>query len=444
MNKIKSKLIAIPMAILLATSVLLTAYALQPAVGAMENPIFLPLVTGPQAESTIPEMKSAGVLHFGPKNELFVADSKSGTIFAFDVAAGDPLEEPRGYNLYGIDLQIAAALGATPEQITINDLAVHPVSSVAYLSVMRGHGDAAIPVVLTIDHDGNIESLDLGALEHTSVTLGNLPDENLVFWRKIYARSLTITDIDYYNGELYVAGLSTGDFASTLRRIPYPFDGTVSSTSVEMYHTVHNQNETRAPIRTQTILDSDEGPILLAAYTCTPLVTTPLSALKDGAHISSKTIAEVGYGNTPIDIIRFQTQAQDGSVQDMVLLTNTDYTAMVFGVEQLLASHEAEGLTTPVSMGMTAGPDIFRTPMTGVLQISDQDPMHLLMLRTNKDTDNLDLVSTIKGAYFRLSDFVSEYDSPGYEYPADGSQDFIKNFQNMLRMDEGYPELVVP
>ncbi|MBV7331181.1 hypothetical protein KFU94_23680 [Chloroflexi bacterium TSY] len=424
---------------LLVTSLLLVACVIQPiAEGSNEAS------NAALTESAVPEMMSAGVLHFGPNNELFVGDSKSGTIFAFNLEAGEPLEQPRAYNLYDIDLQIAAALGATIDQITINDMAVHPVSSVAYLSVMRGHGDAAIPVVLTVDHDGNIEPLDLAALEYTSTTLDNLPDEEVIFWKKISARTLSITDIDYYEGALYVAGLSTGDFASTLRRIPYPLDGTARITSVEMYHTVHNQNETRAPVRTQTILEAEDGPILLAAYTCTPLVTTPLSALEDGAHITAKTIAEVGYGNTPIDIIRFQAQGQDGSVQDMVILTNTDYSAMIFGVEQLLTSHEAEGLVEPVGIGMTAGPEPFIAPLTGVLQISDQDPMHLLMLRTNKDTDNLDLVSTIKGVYFRLSDFISEYDSVGYEYPADGSQDFAKGFQNMLRMDEGYPDRVVP
>lgn len=424
--------------VLLATSVLLAACVIQPVVEASNEATMTEMV-----ESAVPEMHSAGVLHFGPNNELFVGDSKTGTIFAFEVEAGEPMEQPRGYNLYDIDLQIAAALGASLEQITINDMAVHPVSKVAYLSIMRGHGDEAIPLVLTVDHDGNIEALDLGAMEYTFATISDLPDEDVVFWNKIPARSLSITDIDYYEGELYVAGLSTGDFASTLRRIAYPFDGSVSSTSVEMYHAIHNQNETRAPVRTQTILEAEDGPILLAAYTCTPLVTTPLSALEDGAHITAKTIAEVGYGNTPIDILRFQAQGQGGSMQDMVILTNTDYTAMVFSVEQILTSHAAEGLAEPVGMGMTAGPDIFRTPMTGVLAISDQDPMHLLTLRTNKDTDNLDLVSAVKGVYFRLSDFVSEYDSVGYAYPDDGSQDMIKDFQNMLRMDEGYPDEVV-
>ena len=114
---------------------------------------------------------------------------------------------------------------------------------------------------------------------------------------------------------------------------------------------------------------------------------------------------------------------------------------MVFSVEQLLAGHEAEGFTTSVGFG--AGVEPFRAPLTGVTQISDQDPMHLLMLRTNTDTDNLDLVSAMKGGYIRLSDFVNEYDFPAYEYAADGSQDFMKGMQNMLRMDEGYPERVV-
>lgn len=424
--------------VLLVTSVLLAACVIQPVAQGSNGASKVAL-----AESTIPAMKSAGVLSFGPNNELFVADSKSGTIFAFGVPAGEPQAQPRAYNLYAIDQKIAAVLGAAPEQIMINDMVVHPVSSVAYLSVMRGHGDAAIPVILTIDPDGAIEPLDLGTLDYTSVTLENLPDEKVVFWNKIPARSLSITDMDYYDGELYVAGLSTGDFASTLRRIPYPFDNTMSSTGIEMYHTIHNQNETRAPIRTQTILESVEGPILLAAYTCTPLITVPLSALKEGAHVSGKTIAELGYGNTPIDIIRFQAQGQDGSVQDMVLVTNTDYSAMAFSVAQLLAGNAAEGLTSPVSIGMNAGVEPFRTPMAGVTQVSDQDPMHLLMLRINKDTGNLDLVSTVKGAYFRLSDFVSEYDAVGYAYPTDGSQDFFKGFQNMLRMDEGYPERVV-
>lgn len=47
---------------------------------------------------------------------------------------------------------------------------------------------------------------------------------------------------------------------------------------------------------------------VLAAYTCTPLVLIPVKDIKDGAHVVGKTIAEMGYGNAPVDMIQFQSQ----------------------------------------------------------------------------------------------------------------------------------------
>ncbi|MGI9289562.1 MAG: hypothetical protein ACR2P1_29625, partial [Pseudomonadales bacterium] len=57
----------------------------------------------------------------------------------------------------------------------------------------------------------------------------------------------------------------------------------------------------------------------------------------------------------------------------------------------------------------------------------------------NIETGDVDLVSFRKGAYFRLSDFISEYNFPDYQYPA--KQDFFRNFQNLLKTDAGYPDL---
>ena len=51
---------------------------------------------------------------------------------------------------------------------------------------------------------------------------------------------------------------------------------------------------------------------LLASYTCTPLVTIPTTEIKAGATIKGKTIAELGYGNTPIDMLVVNTQGFDG------------------------------------------------------------------------------------------------------------------------------------
>ena len=92
-----------------------------------------------------------------------------------------------------------------------------------------------------------------------------------------------ITDIDYHDGYLYVAGLTNGEFASTLRKIAYPFtDAQEAVAGIEMYHAVHTQNETRAPIRTMTFKEINGVSTLIAAYTCTPLVTIPTSEIKEG------------------------------------------------------------------------------------------------------------------------------------------------------------------
>lgn len=52
--------------------------------------------------------------------------------------------------------------------------------------------------------------------------------------------------MEFYKGELIVAGLSNEDFNSVLRRLPYPFEGEESISSVEMYHIAHDQYESRS------------------------------------------------------------------------------------------------------------------------------------------------------------------------------------------------------
>lgn len=103
-----------------------------------------------------------------------------------------------------------------------------------------------------------------------------------------------------------------------------------SVTSVEMYHAVHNQVETRAPIRKTAIIDLNGEPTLLAAYTCTPLVTIPLKDLKDGVRIVGKTIAELGWGSNPVDVVTF-----DAGHGPMVLLTNSHKSADLMSVSDI-------------------------------------------------------------------------------------------------------------
>ena len=51
----------------------------------------------------------------------------------------------------------------------------------------------------------------------------------------------------------------------------------------------------------------------------------------------------------------------------------------------------------------------------------------------------MELVSFRKGAFFRLSDFISEYNFPDYVYADNQMSDGVRMFQNMLKADEGFP-----
>ena len=69
---------------------------------------------------------------------------------------------------------------------------------------------------------------------------------------------------------------------------------------------MHGEFETRAPIVRQLIREVRGEPHLFAVYGCTPLVRFPLAALKDGAHVRSDTIGELGYGSNPLDMLTFK------------------------------------------------------------------------------------------------------------------------------------------
>ena len=69
------------------------------------------------------------------------------------------------------------------------------------------------------------------------------------------------------------------------------------------YHVSHGQWETAAPIR--TFVPYQGGASILASYTCTPLVHFPLADLQPGSHATGRTVAELGAGNQPLDIVAY-------------------------------------------------------------------------------------------------------------------------------------------
>ena len=93
-----------------------------------------------------PVLSSPGAIVFGPEGILFVADHAAATIFAIEVAdrataSAGPIE------ITDLDTRIGSLLGTGPDDVHIAGLAVHPDTRAVYLSVTRGHGSGAVPLL---------------------------------------------------------------------------------------------------------------------------------------------------------------------------------------------------------------------------------------------------------------------------------------------------------
>ncbi|NGZ85557.1 hypothetical protein GW587_14995 [Duganella sp. SAP-35] len=379
-------------------------------------------------------MQSAAKLTFGDASTLFVADWKGARIYALPVAvpakaAGKP------FNLMDVQGPIAKALGVAPSALRFEDLAVQPGSELAYVALtVRGAKGKTTPAIVNIDAAGRVTRVDLGKVAG-SAAISDAPAADQVFWRDLPAQTLTVTDMRFYQNKLYVAGLSNRSFASTLRVYDYPFSGKAQVTSVEMYHPVHNQVETRAPIRSMAVMTIAGEPSLVAAYTCTPLVVIPLKDLRDGAHIAAKTVSELGWGSAPNGLVSFKV-----GEAEYALLVNSSRSADLLSAADLGVGAAAPGLNTPIEIPAKpySGVKGMMTPMAAAMRVDNLNPELLLALRRDDASGQVQLVSILKGAYLRLSDFVNEYDFSDYRYP-DG--DKFRDFHKYSRGLEGYPEL---
>jgi hypothetical protein len=280
-----------------------------------------------------PDLKSAGALAFGPEGVLFVGDAQGAALFAIGVDPAASANPAVDLKLEGVDAKIAALLGTKSEDILVNDLAVQPRSGIAYLSVSRGKGPDAEPVIATVGPAGKLAVLPLDKVAYAKIALTNAPGVDA----KESLRQDAITDLHYLDGRVFIAGLSNEAFDSTLRAIPFPFTGSDLGTSVEIYHGAHGKFETRAPVRTFVPFIIGGEPHLMAAYQCTPLVTFPIAQLKPGSKLRGTTVAELGNMNRPLDIISYE---QGG--RKFLLLANSKRGVMKISTDNV---EKQEGIT---------------------------------------------------------------------------------------------------
>lgn len=340
-----------------------------------------------------PALASVGAITFGLGHILFVADNAGASIVAIDVGGGSPAIAPAVlFDVTDLDARLAAFLGCPRNQVFIKDLAVHPMTREVYLSVMRGSGQDAVPVLLTVSHDGTLREVTLTGVPFAQTPIEDAPSaedgrvdgrvvqgtrEGVVYQvRPDFAlqvardplRTVTVTDLALVDGVLLVAGASNEEFSSTLRRIPFPFTGQATANALEVFHVSHAKWETASPIRTFVPYDGNAS--ILASYTCTPVVHFPVKDMAAGEKVTGRTVAELGAGNTPLDMIAFTTRGEE-----YLLVSNARHPLMklkkadIAQQSPLIEPHEPTGVPRE------------HLPHQGVSRMANLDDQRVLMLQ---------------------------------------------------------------
>jgi hypothetical protein len=336
------------------------------------------LVAAPGMTTGKADLKSAGPLAFGPDGVLFIGDSLAAQIVAVDTGDTKASASAAAVNIKGVDAKIAAALGTTADQISIRDIAVNPVSKNVYISVSRGKSTDAIPVLLKLDTAGTLSQVKLDNVKYSVASLPNAPANGT---GRQNPRLDSITEVRYVSGKVLVAGLSNEEFQSNMRSIPYPFEAAAvdKGAGIEMYHGSHGRYETNSPVRTFVPYTINNQQYILAAYTCTPLVKIPVSELKGGAKVKGATIAELGAGNRPLDMIAYNKGGKP-----YILMANSAH-----GVLKLDAAHldTYKSITAPTDI--TGVPFEHVDDWKGVQHLEQYDNNNALVLSDNNGTMDL-------------------------------------------------------
>jgi hypothetical protein len=318
-----------------------------------------------------PPIRSTGPIAFGPDGILFIADNASASIIAVDTRdTGTPASGP--LEVDQLATRLAAFLGCATDDVYLRDMAVHPVSRAVYLSVMRGTGDSGLPVIVRVDGSGQLSELSLEGVPFARHEIGDapalddprrdarlatgndgedykLPDGSTIRVARDPLRSATITDLAYIDGTLMVAGASNEEFASTLRRIPFPFAGGEESRSLEIFHVSHGKYETASPIRTFLPFDSNRS--LLASYTCTPVVHFSLADMDSASQLKGRTVAELGARNTPLDMLSYERGGEE-----FLLVSNTTHPLLKIPAKSVPGQAALTTPTEPVGVPREALP----------------------------------------------------------------------------------------
>ena len=154
-----------------------------------------------------------------------------------------------------------------------------------------------------------------------------------------------------------------------------------------MYHTSHDRYETAAPIESFVPITLAGTPSLVAGYGCSPIVTMSRAELTEKKHVRGKTVAELGGGNRPFDMIRY-TNAKG---KEYILVANSNRTLTRLDPVEIAG---AKAMTTSVTQAwQPAGVGYLPVAVVGVLQLDNYNAGNVVMLQRNIENGSLNVVS---------------------------------------------------
>lgn len=326
------------------------------------------------------QLKSLTSITFNKDGVLFLADPLGMHIYAVD-AKQENVKKAMTIDVANIDEKIGALLGVSSRDVKIEDMAVNPTSQEIYLAVTR-RSLANEPVLVKVANNGSLSQVSLNNVSYYETSLTGVPAADAKLPQPWHSRTMAVTDMAFVDGELMVAGLSGEEFSSNLRRFAYPFTNQAKAVKLEIYHTSHDRYETNSPIETFLPFTVNGQQQILAGYGCSPIATFSLNDIRTKDQLRGNTIAELGGGNRPVDMILHKKN---------LYISNSDRTLMRITPEDL---NSAKPLTTRApGIYAATGVEYLSIASVGVTQLANLNDNYFVLIQRNIEDGSLNLRS---------------------------------------------------
>jgi hypothetical protein len=154
--------------------------------------------------------------------------------------------------------------------------------------------------------------------------------------------------------------------------------------TLEIFHTSHNKYETHSPIESFLPFTINGKPSLLAGYGCAPIASFTLADLRSKQHLRGTTLAELGGGNRPLDMIAFTKEGQR-----RMLIANSDRTLMSMSAQDI---DKAAPMTKGVDAAyVSAGVPYLSIAEIGITQLDNLNDKFVVVVQRDIEDGSLNL-----------------------------------------------------